>query len=116
VSHLESSIEQRACEGAEKLMGVTSSKLVTPGDSGYPDRIFWLPPGKPVLIEFKQLGEDAKKNQKFVHKMLRDLGYEVYVCDNVQDALRIIRDALIRRGVQCEWNGGWRGCPRHIRG
>jgi intracellular sulfur oxidation DsrE/DsrF family protein len=105
MSHLESSIERTACERATELMGVTNSKLVTPGDSGYPDRIFWLPPGRPVLIEFKRVGEDARKNQEFVHNMLRDLKYEVYVCDNVMDALHIIRNALIERGIECEWNG-----------
>jgi len=25
--------------------------------------------------------------------------------DNVMDALHIIRNALIERGIECEWNG-----------
>jgi hypothetical protein len=104
MSKLESSIERKACKRAEDLMGVTSSKLVTPGEVGYPDRIVWLPIS-PIMIEFKKVGKDAEPRQHYIHEMLRNLGYEVFVVDNVMDALHIIRNALIERGIECEWNG-----------
>ena len=114
MSHLESSIERTTCRRATELMGVTSSKLVTPGDTGYPDRIFWLP-CSPIRIEFKQQGCVADPKQEFVHEMLRNLGYEVFVCDNVQGALAVIRHALSERGVECEWTEAMSGCPHPTR-
>lgn len=102
---LESKIERDTCARAAKLMGVIGTKLVAPGETGYPDRIFWLPVGRPLLIEFKRPGENARPKQVFIHEQLRGLGYEVQVHDNVNEALRAIRAALIQRGVKCEWNG-----------
>ena len=102
---LESKIERDTWTRARDWMGVTSSKLVTPGETGWPDRIFWLPVGKPLLIEFKRPGETPRPKQDHIHANLRELGYPVLVCDNVLDALHAIRNALIERGVKCEWNG-----------
>ena len=107
MSHLESSIEHDTWTKAEAYWSVVSSKLVTPGQTGWPDRIFWLPGGKPLLIEFKQAGEEAEVLQKHRHKVLRDLGYDVHVCDSVQSALTIIWIELLKRGVECKRpNGG----------
>ena len=102
---LESRIERDAWTRARDLMGVTSSKIVTPGETGWPDRLFWLPTGHPVLIEFKRPGEAPRPKQEHVHALLRDLGYPVYVCDSAIVALLIIRAGLIKRGIRCEWNG-----------
>lgn len=49
--------------------------------TGWPDVIFWLDGGCPVLIEFKRSGGKPRKRQTFIHKQLRDRGYYVYVCD-----------------------------------
>lgn len=104
MNHLESAIERSTWTRARDLMGVTSSKLVTPGETGFPDRIFWLP-ARPLCIEFKQEGKEARPKQKHIHGVLRGLGYEVQVHDNVELALMAIRAALIERGVQCQWQG-----------
>lgn len=104
MNKLESNIEREVRTWAETLMGVTSTKLVTPGETGWPDRIFWLP-CYPLLIEFKQAGKKPGPKQKHVHELLEGLGYEVQTHNNVDNALRAIRTALIKRGVNCEWNG-----------
>ena len=77
-------------------LGILSTKLITPGDTGWPDRVFWLPTS-PVLIEFKLEGEVARKKQVYVHELLRRLNYEVHVCDNTCNAIEILSEALWRR-------------------
>ena len=98
---LERDIEGDTCRRAENEMGVTNTKLVTPGQTGWPDRIFWLPK-RPFLIEFKKPGESPKKKQSYIHDMLVKLGYEVEVHDDTDKALAAIRAALKRRGIKCK--------------
>lgn len=91
----ESTIERNACKRALMELGIRSSKFVTPGDAGYPDRIFWIPGGKPLFIEFKAPGAKPRPLQVFVHEMLRSLGYQVEVCDNEKDTIEIVKAAAL---------------------
>jgi len=83
----EVSIEEKACSLIYEHLGIKGSKLKVKGESGYPDRIFWLPGGKPFLIEFKKPGEEPRPSQIRIHDYLRSLGYKVEVHDNAIDAL-----------------------------
>lgn len=87
-------IEQEACALILKELGIIGAKLTVPGDTGYPDRIFWLPGGRPLLIEFKQPGEAPEPKQEYHIRRLRALGYLVEVHDNATDALRAVLRAL----------------------
>jgi hypothetical protein len=98
-AQLESTIERDTCRDALQLYGIRSSKLVTPGDTGWPDHLFWIPGGKPTLIEFKREGEEPEPKQEYIHEVLRGLKYEVHVCDTKEEALTIIRQALEAAGV-----------------
>jgi hypothetical protein len=91
---LESKIEQDTCDLVWKHLGIVGSKLVTPGDTGYPDRIFWLPGGKPLLIEFKRPGEEPEPKQEYIHAQLRKLGYQVEVHDNAIRAFQAVIEAV----------------------
>ena len=91
---LESKIEKKACALILEYLGIHGSKLTTPGDTGYPDRIFWLPGGRPLLIEFKRPGELPSEKQLKVHKTLKSLGYLVEVCDDALDALMLVVEVL----------------------
>ncbi len=91
---LESKIERDACRAVLDELGVASTKLVTPGQRGFPDRIFWIPGGKPLLIEFKRPGEEPRKLQSHIHKMLSMLGYSVEVHDDIDAAVASVRKAL----------------------
>lgn len=91
---LESKIERDAVELVWRHLGIVGSKLVTPGDTGYPDRIFWLPAGKPLLIEFKKPGEEPEPKQEYIHDQLRKLGYIVEVHDNAVRAFQAVIQAL----------------------
>ena len=90
----ESKIERAACRLIWTHLGIKGSKLVTPGDTGYPDRIFWVPGGKPVMIEFKRPGELPTPKQLYIHNQLRALGYTVEVHSNEIRAFQAIIDAV----------------------
>ena len=91
---LESKIENKAVALVYKYLGIEGDKLSILGKAGYPDRIFWLPGGKPLMIEFKAPGEEPRPKQKQVHNYLRELGYRVEVHDNAIKAFESVIAAV----------------------
>ncbi len=91
---LESSVETGACQRILDELGVESLKLNVRGKIGFPDRLFWLPGGRPLLIEFKRVGEEPRKIQTHIHKKLKKLGYMIEVHDDVESAFRAVQHAL----------------------
>src|SRR5690606_26564047 len=92
---LETDIEEWVVTEAERL-GVPSLKLNLRGNRGWPDRIFLIPGGRPLFIEFKRPGEEPRKLQQQRHRILRKLGYEVEVHEERQAALDAVRQARDR--------------------
>ena len=90
----ESDIEQKTCDLVWQLLGVKGSKLKIIGENGFPDRIFWIPGGKPFLIEFKKPGEDPEPLQTENHDVLRKLDYKIEVHDNEYEACEAIINYL----------------------
>lgn len=88
---LEVSIEESAVASAEILLGVVSIKLTLRGNVGWPDRIFFIPGGRPFLIEFKRPNEHPTARQAMIHRALRKLGYDIEVHDDAAFALQAIR-------------------------
>lgn len=89
----EKAIEARVCKRALEELGVPNLpvKLVAGATTGWPDRIFLLPGGRPLFIEMKDPEKGVvSPKQHLIHKMLRDLGYEVQVHDNEQEAVTAI--------------------------
>lgn len=78
----ESKIEKKAVGLIWEHLGIENSKLVTPGNTGYPDRIIWVPGGKPLLIEFKRPGEVLNPRQRYIHDKLKILGYRIEIHDD----------------------------------
>ena len=91
---LETKTEVEVCVLAYEYLGISNVKLKVPGQTAYPDRLFWIPGGKPLMIEFKLPGEKPEPKQLHVHKELRELGYEVQVHDNAADAFEAIINAV----------------------
>ena len=77
----EKQIEQKLCK-AVKAMGGISPKLVSPGFDGMPDRIVLLPGGYIGFVEVKAPGETPRPLQLARHRLLRHLGFRVYVLDH----------------------------------
>ena len=93
-SNAESEAERLTCRLAWEHLGIQNDKLKSLSRNGMLDRIFWIPGGKPLLIEFKLPGEDPRPNQKDIHDELRNLGYDAQVHDNAADAFQAIIEAV----------------------
>jgi len=65
-----------------KQAGGLALKFVSPGMSGMPDRIVLLPGGHTAFVEVKAPGKVPRPLQEVRHRMLRKLGFKVYVLDN----------------------------------
>ena len=91
---LEASIECRACARVLKELGVRSLKLNVGGQTGWPDRMFMVPGGRPLFIEFKRPGEEPRPKQQHIHKILRHNRYDIQVYDTVDGAFQAVAAAV----------------------
>lgn len=69
-----------------KSVGGLCLKMVTMHFTGLPDRICLLPGARVEFVETKSTGDQPSKRQIIVHKILRDLGFNVHVIGTM-DAL-----------------------------
>ena len=65
-----------------KLRGGICPKFTPPGYDGMPDRIALLPEGRMAFVEVKAYGEKPRPLQLARHRLLRSLGFKVYVLDD----------------------------------
>lgn len=82
----ESCVEKATTQAAFNV-GVPSTKF---GVRGWPDRIFWIPGGKPLLIEFKSPRQKPRPLQEHRIDQLRQLGYAAEVHDDDKKAFASI--------------------------
>lgn len=88
----ESDIERKLVNKT-KASGGMALKFVSPGQSGVPDRLVLLPGGKIGFVEVKAPGEQPRKLQVHMHRLLRGLGFKVYVLDD-PDKIGVILDDI----------------------
>ncbi len=81
-SLLEKEIEQKLRQSV-KTMGGICPKFVSPGYDGMPDRLILLPNGKIAFAEIKAPGKKPRPIQLARHRLLKSLGFKVYVIDDV---------------------------------
>ena len=67
---------------AVKAMGGIAPKFVSPGYDGMPDRLILLPGGKIAFVEVKAMGRKPRPLQLHRHRLLRRLGFKVFVLDD----------------------------------
>ena len=77
----ENKIEAKLKQMVEKQGGI-APKFVSPGLSGMPDRLVLLPGGLIAFVEVKAPGKVPRPLQEARHRMLRKLGFKVYVLDD----------------------------------
>ena len=77
----EKNIEQKFLT-AVKAVGGVAVKFVSPGLDGMPDRLALLPGGRMAFVEVKASGKKPRPLQEARHRMLRQLGFKVYVLDD----------------------------------
>lgn len=85
----EASIERAVVRRMQKV-ALRALKLNGRGMAGWPDRLFIMPDGKSIFIEFKRPGGVVSDNQENVIRRLRSAGHEVYVCYSVEAALAVL--------------------------
>lgn len=79
----EKTLECKLVRAVKKVGGI-APKFVSPGTDGMPDRIVLLPGGHLAFVEVKAPGEKPRPLQLARHKLLRGLGFKVYVLDEEQ--------------------------------
>ena len=77
----EKQIERKLMLAVKSMEGI-APKLVCPGIDGMPDRIVLLPGGHMAFVEVKAPGKVPRPLQEARHRMLRKLGFKVYVLDD----------------------------------
>ena len=89
----ESFIEEKLTKAVKQNGGVCW-KFTSPGTAGVPDRIVLMPKGHIAFVEVKAPGEKPRKLQFLRHKLLRRLGFQVYVLDALEDIGKIIKEVM----------------------
>ena len=77
-------VEKKLVAAVKKRGGICP-KFVSPGFAGVPDRIVLLPERHFAFIEVKAPGEVPRPLQVSRHRLLRKLGFAVYVLDDPED-------------------------------
>ena len=72
---------ERKLVSVVKSRGGICPKFVSPGFDGMPDRVVLLPHGKIGFVEVKRPGEKPRPLQTARHRILRKLGFLVFVLD-----------------------------------
>lgn len=67
-----------------KKRGGLALKFISPGLAGVPDRIVLLPIGQIAFVELKAPSKKSRALQCKRMEQLRNLGFKVYVVDNVE--------------------------------
>ena len=67
---------------AVRAVGGVAVKFVSPGLDGMPDRLALLPGGRMAFVEVKAPGKKPRPLQEARHRLLRRLGFQVYVLDD----------------------------------
>ncbi len=73
-----------------KARGGICPKWVSPGFEGVPDRLVFLPEGHFGMVEVKAPGQKPRPLQLSRHRLLRRLGFKVYVLDSVDEIKRVL--------------------------
>ena len=77
----EKAIENKLSRAVRAVGGI-APKLVCPGLDGMPDRMILLPGGRIAFVEVKAPGKVPRPLQAARHRMLRRLGFMVFVLDH----------------------------------
>ena len=88
----EREIERHFAAEVKKHGGI-AVKFVSPEFDGMPDRLALFPDGKCGFVEVKAPGHRPRPLQEARHRLLRSLGFQVYVLDD-KDKIGEIIDGI----------------------
>ena len=75
-----------------KAMGGIAPKFTSPGFDGMPDRLVLLPGGRMGFVELKAPGRKPRPLQLVRHRLLRRLGFKVYVIDEINQIDSVLEE------------------------
>lgn len=75
---------------AVKAKGGLAVKFTSPGFNGMPDRLVMFPGGRIAFVEVKAPGETPRPLQRSRHRLLRRMGFKVFVLDSIDQIGGII--------------------------
>lgn len=90
----EKALEKKLVKAIE-AKGGKCFKFVPAYFTGLPDRICLMKPALCFFVEVKTTKKKPTKLQKSVHKMLQDLGFDVFIIDQSEQIETIIKDAYL---------------------
>lgn len=79
---------------AVKQKGGVCWKFTSLGTAGVPDRIVLMPKGHIAFVEVKAPNQKPRPLQLSRHKLLRRLGFQVYVLDALEDIDKFIKEVM----------------------
>lgn len=88
---LEKYIEQTLVKEIRVLKGLCL-KLSCPAFAGMPDRLILLSKGRIAFVEVKRKGEEPRPLQISRHRLLRKLGFKIFVLDDKKQIKEIIEE------------------------
>nr|DAO73647.1 MAG TPA: Nuclease [Caudoviricetes sp.] len=77
---------------AVKDTGGIAPKFTSPGFDGMPDRLVLLPGGRMGFVELKAPGKKPRALQLARHRLLRRLGFKVYVIDEINQIDSVLEE------------------------
>ena len=89
----EKDIEQKLVQ-AVSAAGGKAWKFTSPGTAGVPDRILLFPSGRMAFAELKAPGKKPRPLQEARHRLLRRLGFRVYVIDSEEQIGGMLEELL----------------------
>lgn len=90
---LEKTIENKLTLAVKKAGGI-AVKFVSPSFAGMPDRLVLLPDGVIAFAELKAPGKKPRPLQEARHRLLRRLGFRVYVIDREEQIGGMLHELL----------------------
>lgn len=93
---LEKTIERKLTMAVKKASGI-AVKFVSPSFDGMPDRLVLLPDGLIAFVELKAPGKRPRPLQEARHRLLRSLGFKVYVIDKPEQIGRMLDELQTAR-------------------
>ena len=77
---------------ATRSKGGIAPKFISPGFAGMPDRLVLLPHGRMGFVELKAPGRKPRPLQLARHRLLRWLGFKVYVIDDTRQIAVVLNE------------------------
>ena len=104
--NLKRQVETVSLESFGSQKKILYLKFVSPGFVGVPDRIILLPGGKVLFVELKSPGKKEHVRQRYVQRLLRSLGFEVFsTVDGVEGVAAVVercREILADAGKEVD--------------